>query len=221
MIRRLALFALLAGLLAGCAGRLTYTGPAVPAAQAGSVLLPYGLQAGWAHALQALERHGYRILQADPATASITLQVAGLPQQYVDCGDVQSMVATGRDKIVRTYTFPAAAGQQTYEQLMRGNIYDVNRRMALLSTVQVHLDAVGKAQTRASVQVEYKLTRTVQIRNATQRDYPAITDTIAFTSKAQGRFPGFDKATRCVATGQLEREILNALQSGGQPQAAR
>lgn len=217
MIRHIALFALMAGLLGGCAGRLTYTGPTVPAAQTGSLLLPYGLPASWDHSLQALKGHGYTIEQANPATASITLAVAGLPQRYVDCGTIDSMAATLRDKIVRTYEFPAATEQQRYEQLMLGNIYDVDRRMALDSTAHVQLEAIDKNTTRADVQVQYQLTRHVRISNATQRDYPQYSDTITFSSGAAGRFPGFDRATQCVATGQLENEILNALQTVRSP----
>lgn len=201
----------LAAALGGCAGRLTYTGPAVPQAGVHDKTVNQTYDRTWAASIQSFERHGLTVASADKTSGLISLGFSGKPEQYLDCGQVESMVINPRSPARRVYQFPAASGHQVYEQLMRGNLYDVDRRLTLGATVNVMLRPDGRNRTRITVNTQYQLTRTVHIGNLADRHDEPVSDTIAFTTGSRGTFPGVGQATQCIATGQLEREILGMI----------
>jgi hypothetical protein len=104
-------------------------------------------------------------------------------------------------------------GHQDYEQIMRGNLYDVTRTVALEARINLLLQPSGRQNTQASVNVRYEVTRTVHIANATQKYYEPVSDAISFTSRSMAAFPGLGRSTECRANGALEREVLDALAS--------
>lgn len=210
MIRTILAIALVA-VLGGCAGRLTYTGPAVPQAGIHDKTVNQTYDRAWTASIQSFERQGLTVASADKASGLVSLKFSGKPEQYLDCGQVESMVVNPRSPAKRVYQFPAASDHQVYEQLMRGNLYDVDRRLTLGGTVNVMFRRDGRNRTRITVNTQYQLTRTVQIGNVTGRHYEPVSDTIAFTTGSRGTFPGFGQATQCIATGQLEREILGMI----------
>lgn len=123
-----------------------------------------------------------------------------------------SKVTTPRHKIRRTYQFDGAAAHTAYEQVMDGNVWDVVRDMHMDTLVNIRLQRAGRNQTHASLEARYELTRHLKFHNATHKPYEPIVDTISFTSLSKGHFPnGIGRSTECVATGQLEKEILNAI----------
>lgn len=197
--------------LAGCAGRLNYTGPEVPASPTPVKNLHQPFDRAWNATLKAFQDRGYTVASADKRVGAIGLRLSGSPQPFIDCGQVQSMVATPRAEITRVYEFAGSAPHSAYEQLMRGNIWDVTRDMHMDAIVDVQLRPVGGDRTVATLGARYRLTRTVTLSNATDRHYEPIIDTVTFTSGSKGRFPGNERATECVATGALEREILDSI----------
>lgn len=210
MIRTLVAIALAAS-LAGCAGRLTYTGPAVQQAGAHDKTLNQPLNHAWAASIQSFERHQLVVNSMDKAAGVVSLSLTGNPERYLDCGQVESMVVNPRAIARRVYQFPAASSHQVYEQLMRGNLYEVDRRLELGGTINVMLQHAGRNQTRVTVNSLYRLTRTVHVGNVAGRYYEPVSDTITFTTSSRGTFPGLEQATQCIANGQLEKEILGML----------
>ncbi len=197
--------------LTACAGELNYSKPGVQAPIVYDKTLKQSFNQAWASTLKALEQPGFSLIDADKASGVINVAVAGIPQEQVDCGLITSIVFSPRAQIERTYTFKGASAHEDYEQLMNGNVYDVSRDMQLDNTIQLQLQALGQRQTLARVNVLYQLSRHVQMASPSQKSYPAISDTINFSSNSTGRFPGFEKATSCVATGAQERAILDLL----------
>lgn len=210
-MRGILFLALTAAGLTGCAGRLAYTGPAPATAWQPESTVARGFEQVWAQAVSRYPARGFTIARADKAQGVLTLAYAAAPDAYLDCGRVESVVYTPRDRVKRVYQFPAASGHQVYEQLLRGNIYDVQRDLGLQATIDIKLQRQGRRHTQAVVGAQYQLTRTVQISNATHRPYEPVTDTITLSTRSQAAFPGLESATRCVATGRLEREVLAVL----------
>lgn len=210
-MRGILLLALAAAGLTGCAGRLAYTGPAQPGPWQPESTVARGFEQVWAQAVSRFPARGFTIAGADKTRGVLTLAYAAAPDAYLDCGRIESVVYTPRDRIKRVYQFPAASGHQAYEQLMRGNIYDVRRDLGLQATIDIKLQRQGPRRTQAVVGAQYRLTRTVRISNATQRPYEPVVDTITLSTRSQASFPGLESATRCVATGRLERDVLAVL----------
>lgn len=211
-MRGILVLTLVAAGLAGCAGRLAYTGPDQPAQTQTERTVDRGFDQVWAQAVSRFPAQGYAIAGADKTQGVLTLAYAGAPDAYLDCGRVESVVYTPRDRVKRVYQFPASSGHQRYEQLMRGNIYDVQRDLRMQATIDVKLQRQGRGQTQAVVGARYQLTRTVQVSNATQRPYEPISDTITLSSRSKASFPGQESATQCVPTGRLERGVLAVLE---------
>lgn len=200
--------------LTGCAGRLAYTPPAVqpPSMDSKTVLRPYDQV--WKDSADTLARGPWVIDTLDRNTGVMVLRFSGNPEKYLDCGTVDGSVSNLRPgaQITRAYQFPAASANQTYEQPVDGNIYDVTRTMGLAGTINVRLRQEGKKATRAAVNAQYDVTRTASISNTpTGRVYAPIKDSVSFASHSQGTLPGPGRATQCVATGELEREVLAAI----------
>ncbi len=194
--------------LAGCAGRLAYTGPAIQPPIAQQKVIDQPFERVWASTARAFEGHNFVLTSADRASGIMALSFSGHPQQYLDCGQVESVVYNPRAQFRRTYRFPASSAHETYEQLMSGNLYDLDRSMELQGTVNVLLERIDRSHTRATIQARYDLTRTVHIANVAGKYYEPVSDTISFTTHSAGTFHGFGRATQCVATGQLEYEVM-------------
>ena len=210
MIRTIVAIAF-AAILVGCAGRLTYTGPAVQQAGAHDKTLNQPFDRAWAASIQSFERHNLVVASMDRAAGVVSLDLTGNPERYLDCGQVESMVVNPRSPARRIYQFPAASGHQVYEQLMRGNLYEVDRRLELGGAINVIFQRDGRNRTRVTVNTLYQLTRTIHVGNVVGRHYEPVSDTIAFTTSSRGTFPGFEQSTQCIANGQLEKEILGLL----------
>lgn len=200
--------------LTGCAGRIAYTPPAVQPPSMDNKTVARSFDRVWKDSTDALARGPWVIESQDRNTGLIVLRFAGNPEKYLDCGIVDSSVSNPRPgaPFTREYRFPGASPQQTYEQIVYGNIYDVTRTVGLNGAINVLFERLGRQSTRASVNAQYEVTRTANISNTpTGRFYAPIKDSVSFSSHSQGTLPGPGRATQCVATGQLEREVLAAI----------
>lgn len=198
--------------LSGCAGRLTYAPPAVqpPIMSDTTIAAPYAQV--WKTSTQKLAAGPWVIERQDPTTGLMVLHFTGNPERYLDCGTVESDVTNPRAQLTRHYRFPGSSPHQSYEQIVYGNLYDVDRAMEVAGTINVLFKASGARSTRAQVNAHYVVTRTVSLGNTpTGRFYAPIKDTVAFSSGSAATLPGPGRSAQCVATGALERDVLAAI----------
>ncbi len=196
-------------LATGCAGKVDYFPPASAPAAKNSIIVEKNKADVWNQSVQALGKHVFVINNLDEASGSINLSYTGDPEKYVDCGRIYSYVRDSRGE--RTFDFPAAKGQQVYEQLTSGGLFLLDRKMNLEGRMNIALEEVTPSHTRITVNARYTLTRTVIVQDA--QDQSRTSDTVAFESGQLGRFepkPG-SAALICGPNGTFERDVLSLL----------
>jgi hypothetical protein len=74
-------------------------------------------------------------------------------------------------------------------------------------------EATGPKSTRVTVSTRYVVSKQVTVQQV-GAGFPSQsgTDTISFTTGGTATFPGAPPATRCVPSGVLEQEILDAVE---------
>lgn len=213
-MKRLALIGLLAiGALSGCAGKVDYVRPTVqPSTSMNSKIIDKPMATVWKAALPELGKQFFVINNLDKSSGLINVSYTGDPEKYVDCGRITSYVMNARGK--RTYDFPGARAQQSYEVMEPANgLFVIERKMSLDGRVNLVFEEVTPNQTRVTANTRYVVQRDLSIRNAASNFPQARSDTISFNSGAGASFPfsSDGKATECVPTGELEREILQVI----------
>lgn len=209
---KIALISIAALGVAGCASRAAYTPPPVQPAAMNDATIAQSLDRVWPQAVRALASNGWIISSEDKATGLIVLNHAGGPEKYIDCGTIESDVTNPRAQLNRHYRFPGAAAHQAYEMVVRGNLYDAVRTMELRNTINVLMTRSAPKATRVTVNALYDVTRTVNLSNPpTGKFYAPMRDQVTFSSTSMAMLPGPGRATQCVATGQLEREVLSTI----------
>lgn len=209
-------FLLLTGfLLASCAGNVDYVRPSA-LAQPGSnsKVIDKPRETIWNAAVPELGKQFFIINNLDKSSGLINVSYSGDPEKYIDCGRITSYVQNARGP--RTYDFPAAKAQQTYEvmDLVNGGIlFSVDRRMSLEGRVNLVFEEIGPSQTRITANTRYVVQRHIVARNVANNFPQTLDDSLSFNAGGSASFPGAanDQVTECVATGNLEREILSAV----------
>jgi len=137
----------------------------------------------------------------------INISYTGDPERYVDCGFFSSYVKNARGE--RTYRFPGASANQSYEVMLNGQLFFINRRMSVEGRMNLVFEEIGPSETRVSANTRYVVTRQAEIRNVEGRSANR-TDTISFNSGSGASFPASNEgqAVECVAKGTLESEVL-------------
>jgi len=198
-------------LLVGCAtGKVDITAPSAPRAMNNVKIISKPREAVWNAAVPALGKQFFVINNLDKSSGLINISYSGNPEQYVDCGEVTSQVSNARGE--RTYRFPGASENQTYEALVNNVLFFINRRMKLEGRVNLVFEEAGPNQTRVSANTRYVLTRDIQIRNNSNQT-SSRSDSISFNT---GSGAGYAKTasgqgTECVAKGTLETELLSLI----------
>jgi hypothetical protein len=209
---RFLLFVCAAVGLTACAGKVDYVRPsASPAAGANVKLIEKPRDAVWALAVPQLGKQFYVINNLDKASGLINLSYTGDPERFVDCGRITSYVKNAQGE--RNYNFPGAKSQQSYEIMNPGvGLFFIDRRMSLEGRINVIFEEVGPAQTRVTTNTRYVVQRQRVIRNAGNSVPQTLNDSVTFNSGGSAAFSGpSDSVAECVATGALEREILEAI----------
>jgi hypothetical protein len=194
-------------LLAGCAGKISYTPPASTASANNTALIDAPIDTVWAAAVPKLSKQFFVINNLDKASGLINVSYTGDPEKYVDCGQISSYVNNLHG--ARTYVFPAASAFKAYEVLVNGQYAQINRKMELEGRVNLIFEAVNKNQTRVSAHTKYVVTKTITSPNFAGTDK----NSVDFNTGGSGMFAGPTPATVCRATGALEQEILKAVSS--------
>jgi hypothetical protein len=210
---RVILFFAIAALVAGCAGKLDYVRPTVqPSAYANFKVIDRPREAVWNASVPELSKQFFIINNLDKSSGLINVSYNGDPEKYIDCGRVTSYVMNARGE--RTYDFPGAKAQQSYEVMDPGKgLFIIERKMSLEGRVNLIFEEVGPNQTRVTANTRYVVHRQLNGRNAANNIPQLQSDNISFNSGGSSAFPSMTdgRATECVATGALEREILSAV----------
>jgi hypothetical protein len=137
----------------------------------------------------------------------INISYSGDPERYVDCGRIESYVKNVRGE--RNYNFLGSKAQQTYE-VMDPNVglALLDRRMSLEGRVNLIFEETGPNSTKVTANTRYVVSRSIKITTADGGRSSDSTDNVSFNSKGGAKFNS--GSTECVATGELEREVLEA-----------
>jgi hypothetical protein len=211
-VRSLALL-VIAAAVTGCAGKLDYVRPSPQLSAASNFkVIDKPRDIVWNAAVPELGKQFFIINNLDKSSGLINISYSGDPEKYIDCGRVTSYVKNARGE--RTYDFAGAKAQQSYEIMDPTNgLFFIDRRMSLEGRVNLVFEEVGPNQTRVTANTRYVVQRQRTVRNAANNFPQNLSDSVSFNSGGSSSFPaGPDgRATECVATGALEREILSAI----------
>jgi hypothetical protein len=211
---RVLISALSLAVLAGCAGKVDYIRPSAQVAQGqNSKIINKPREAVWTTSVPALSKQFFVINNLDKSSGLINLSYTGDPEKYIDCGRITSFVKNAQGE--RTYDFPAAKAQQSYEIMNPSvGLFFIDRRMNLEGRVNLIFEEVDANSTRVTANTRYVVTRSQTIRSAAGGFPQNPTDTISFNSGGSARFPTNQQGefAECAARGILEQEVLSAVQ---------
>ncbi|WP_145143077.1 hypothetical protein [Roseomonas gilardii] len=199
-------FSLLA-VLTACGGQVNYTPPTTTVAAQNSRTVSASRDQVWNKLVPALSSQFFVINTIDRSSGLINVSYGGDPEKYVDCGRIRSYVKNLRGE--RTYDFPGAQAQATYEMMNDNGLFVFNRSMKLEGRVNIVVQDIGPQQTLVTASTRYVVTRTNVITALAGPGSGNTVNSISLNSGSGDTFPGPPgQATRCVATGKLEQDII-------------
>lgn len=199
--------------VAACAGKVDYVRPTTQVAPASNIkIIEKPREAVWNASVPELGKQFFVINNLDKSSGLMNISYTGDPERYIDCGRITSYVKNARGE--RTYDFPGAKAQQSYEIMNPSTgLFLIDRRLNLEGRVNLIFEETSPTTTRVTVNTRYVVTRTQVVQRAANNIPQTKTDTISFNSGSGASFPMTTQgqAAECVSTGVLEREILSAI----------
>jgi hypothetical protein len=201
----------LAILITGCAGRLDYIRPVNVSGTENFRIIEKPREEVWNASVPQLGKQFFVINNIDKSSGFINLSYSGDPETYVDCGRITSYVKNARGE--RTYNFPGARAQQSYEIMVDNGLFLVERRMSLEGRVNLVFEEVSPNTTKVTANTRYIVTRQITSRNMGNNFPQSRTGTISFNTGSGASFAPSAKgqALECLCTGKLEGEILSLI----------
>lgn len=192
--------------LMGCAGHTSYIRPIPPSAGTNVKIVDHPREAVWNASVPELGKQFFVINNLDKSSGLINISYSGDPEKYVDCGQISSYVRNAQGE--RTYQFPGARAQQSYE-ILDTYLYEIQRKMNLEGRVNLIFEKMDSGQTRVTANTRYVLTKQTNVQQLGGGSQNFL-DTLTFNSGASASFPPNKngEATECTPTGQLEKDIL-------------
>lgn len=212
MLARFVVVAVASVLFGGCAGKVDYVRPTATMQPGANIkLIDKPRDAVWNAAIPELGKQFFVINNLDKASGLVNVSYSGDPERYIDCGRITSFVKNARGE--RTYDFPGARAQQSYEVMNDVGLFFIDRKMSLEGRVNLVFEEVNPSQTRVTANTRYIVQRQRVVRPAANGLPQTLNDSLSFNAGGSAAFaPGADgRAAECVATGNLEREILSAV----------
>lgn len=210
---RLSAICLMAAIaLGGCASaQITATPPVAAVTPTQTKVVSRPKDVVWDDTVAALGQRFFVVNNLEKASGLINLSYSGDPAQYVDCGTFTVTISGPRAKAQH---INAASAHATYESVVLAPPYNmpqpiqVTRQMSLEGRVNLIFEAVSAKETRVTTATRYVLTRKISAGGG----MPHI-DNASFNGNEKGIFPplGNSSPLECVATGQLERSILEVV----------
>lgn len=197
--------------LAACAGKVDYVLPSAAQASSNQKIVERPREAVWNASVPELGKQFFVVNNIDKSSGFINVSYTGDPESYIDCGRISSYVKNARGE--RTYEFAGAKAQQSYEMMVPNGLFLVNRKMSLEGRVNLVFEDMGPSQTRVTANTRYVVNRSISSQHV-GGSFPQIAnDSISFNSGGHAFFPttADGRATECVSTGKLEREILSVI----------
>jgi len=199
--------------IVGRAGHIEYSPPTRSAYQRNSIEIDKNKDEVWTMIVPALAKNFFVINNLDKESGIINISYSDDPEKYVACGYIESYVKNARGE--RTYYFPAASANQTYEVMnmkQSGGLFFINRKMNLEGRMNLIVEEMAPNKTIVTANTKYVLTKSGTVRNV-QGASQSFSDTISFNTNQGGRFPGSDyhPGTFCQANGNFEKEVLSLL----------
>ncbi len=198
--------------LAGCAGQLDYSPPAVGSVDvANSKIVNRGFESVWASAIPGIAESFFVINNLAKDSGIINVTYNGDPEQFLDCGMFRSTVTNARG--TRVYEFPGASAFQTYEVMDPSEgilLTRIQRQLSLEGRENILFESVDDSHTKVSVYVRYVVTLegTITDVNGYSHSYQR---TVNF-STGDGPHAFTPHHTVCKSNGQFERNILGMIQ---------
>jgi len=146
----------LAVFIVGCAGKVDYIPPSTIPRADNSKIINKPREVVWNVAVPALGKQFFVINNLDKSSGLMNLSYSGDPENYIDCGRVISYVKNVRGE--RTYDFPGAKAEQTYEVMRQPDLFVVRRKMSLEGRINLVFEDAGPDQTKVSVNTRYVVT---------------------------------------------------------------
>jgi hypothetical protein len=198
-------------LMAGCAGHVDIIRPNHVSHIQNTKVINKSRDQVWNAAIPALGKQFFVINNLDKSSGLVNISYTGDPERYIDCGQISSYVMNARGE--RTYRFPAASANQTYEVLIPQGLFSINRRMSIEGRMNLIFEELGPAETRVTANTRYVITRQTQIQSVANGQVNNLTDTISFNSGGSASFPATNdgKAVECLENGVLETQVLSLI----------
>lgn len=207
---RLILILLFSAFVAGCV-KVDYIRPtAQPTPSANVKLINKPRELVWNASVPELSKRFFVINNLDKSSGLINVSYTGDPEKYIDCGQITLYVGE------RTYDFAGAKAQQSYQVIGPGlDLISIERKMSLDGRANLIFEEIGPSQTRVTAHARYIVQRHMTSLNTTNNISHSRSDNVSFNSGGSSSFPAASssdsRALECVATGELEREILSAI----------
>jgi len=200
--------------ISGCAGKVNYVRPNISTQAAVNFkVIDKPRDVVWNESVPELGKQFFVINNLDKSSGLINLSYSGDPEKYIDCGQVTSYVKNLRGE--RTYDFPGSKAEQAYEIMQNGYLYSLNRKMSVEGRVNLIFEVMSPNQTKVTANTRYVVQRNVTVNQEGQNFTQNMSDTISFNSGGFASFPdasnGKYASTECMPNGELEREILSAV----------
>ena len=196
--------------LVGCAGKVEFTRPNIVTIPDNVKTVNRSRDQVWNAAIPALGKQFFVINNLDKSSGLVNVSYTGAPENYIDCGHYTSYVKNAQGE--RTYSFPGASANQTYEIMdPQQGLFKIHRRLEVEGRVNLVFEQLGPLETRVSANTRYVITRKVVIQHNNQTSNS--TDSISFNSRGGASFPaaGNGQSTQCLSNGVLEADILKLI----------
>lgn len=198
--------------MSGCAGKVDYIKPtALVDVSKNSKVLNRSKEEVWNSAVPELGKKFFVINNLDKSSGLINISYSGDPERYVDCGRVTSMVKNARGE--RFYDFAGAKAQQRYEIMDDMRFFEIARQMDLDGRMNLVFEETEAGKTRVTANTRYVVQRKLTIVPLGGNFPQSFTDSVSFNAGSRGVFPASKsgQGTECVATGELENEVLSLI----------
>ncbi len=204
--------AIVMAMLGGCAGKVDYIRPNKEIAPVANVkVVNRARELVWNSVIPEIGKSYYVINNMDKSSGLINISYSGDPSKYIDCGRITSFVQNARGE--RTYDFAAASAQQTYEVLDTNiGLFSVDRRISLEGRVNLIFEEIAPDQTRVTVNTRYVVQRNSAWIPTGGGVTQSFSDSMAFNTGSSGLMGAGSSSLECIATGELEREVLLKVQ---------
>ena len=169
-------------------------------------------EAVWDASVPELGKQFFAVNNLDKSSGLINISYSGDPEKFIDCGNITSYVKNTQGE--RTYDFPGARAQETYE-IMKGDVlFRIDRKMSVGARVNLVFEEINPNQTKVTAKTFYVVQKNVTARRADNNFSQSWSDSISFKTGGSSPLPNDGNsaaATVCMANGELEREILSAI----------